>query len=282
MSELNAEPIRVIIDNSAGWVITTNTGAASATTIITNSGGLFANQSGTWTVGISNSAGWIFSQSNTGGAFTLSNSSALAAIITNSQNWVIYVQQSGSWTQANTVSAVSIINSAGWVVGISNTSPLVQIQNSAGWVVAVSNTSPLVSVQNSAGWVINASSTILNSAGWIVSVSNTGGNFNITNSAGWTVFAVDSAAVGAVVTVVASTVGAATLAASNLKRVALSIYNASANPLFMKFGASASTASYTLMMVASGYYEMARPIYNGLVTGIWQTANGNAYISETT
>jgi len=50
----------------------------------------------------------------------------------------------------------------------------------------------------------------------------------------------------------------------------------------MKLGASATTASYTLMMVASGYYEMARPIYNGIVTGIWQTANGSALVSETT
>ncbi len=249
MTELNREAIRVTIDNSAGWVITTNTGAASnivqiasgtaligtintiaigagGTVTVVNSGGLYAQQSGPWVVGITNSAGWVFAQSNTGGAFTLSNSSALASIITNSQNWVIYVQQSGNWNISNTGGSFTLLNSS--------------------------------------------------------AISFVNSTINLINTSGWAIFNLDSAAIGSVVTQVASTIGATTLAVSNTKRVALSIYNASVNPLFMKLGNAASTASYTLMMVASGYYELARPIYNGIITGIWQTANGNAYVSETT
>lgn len=103
----------------------------------------------------------------------------------------------------------------------------------------------------------------------------------ITNSAGWVVYAIDSNGTGGPVTAVTSTVGTVTLAAANTRRVNLSIYNASTNPLFMKLGASATTASYTLMMVGSGYYELPRPLYNGIITGIWQTANGSALVSET-
>lgn len=228
----------VTITNSSNLFIT-NT---NLSVILQNSGGLFANQSGTWNVGITNSAGWIFAQSNTATGINILNSGG------------IFSNQSGTWT-----------------VGISN---------SAGWVFAQSNTGGVVTIANTGGTVL--SPTIANTAGWVVAQSNTGGNVNIANSAGWAIFEIDSAAIGAVVTQVASTIGAVTLAVSNTKRVAFSLYNASANPLFMKLGASASTASYTLMMVASGYYELARPIYNGIITGIWQTANGFAYVSETT
>jgi len=150
----------------------------------------------------------------------------------------------------------------------SNTVNNVGITNSAGWIVNIANTSPLVSIQNSAGWIFNQ--------------ANTGGDVNVANSAGWSVFALDSAAVGAVVTAITSTVGTVVLAAAQVKRVALSIYNASTNPLYMKFGSGAKSTDFTLMMVGSAYYEIPRPIYNGQITGVWPTANGFAYITEST
>ena len=214
-----------------------------------------------------------------GNAVTITNSSNL--FITNTNLSVVAIQ-SGVWTVnvANTSAAasnVSIQNSAGWIVAVSNTGgsvvvsntqTAINIINSAGWVMAQSNTSPLVQVQNSAGWVIAQSNTV--------------NNINVINSAGWVIAAIDSSPIGSVVSVVASTVGTVTLASANTRRVDLAIYNASNNPLFMRLGASATTASYTLMMVASGYYELPRPVYNGIITGIWQSANGSAYITENT
>ena len=234
--------ITVNIINSAGWVV------SIANTV-----------AGGDIVAISNSAGWVMAQSNTSPLVQVQNSAGWIVNVANTANNTVIVnnsgglfaQQSGPWT-------VAVSNTGGSVV-VSNTQTSINIINSAGWIMAQSNTSPLVQVQNSAGWIMAQS-----------------------NTAGLTAFALDSAAIGSVVTAIASTVGVVTLAASQVKRVALSIYNASTNPLFMKFGASASTASYTLMMVGSGYFEMARPIYNGIVTGIWQTANGSAYITETT
>lgn len=251
--------------SSITLVAVTNTQAGGSAVVITNSQNLGVN--------VQNSAGWIVYVANTvagGSAVSITNSGGL------------YAMQSGVWSVSST-----ILNSAGWVVNVANTSPLVSVQNSAGWVVNVANTANrTVIVNNSGGLFANQSGTwtvgISNSAGWVFNQANTGGNVNVANSAGWAVFAVDSASVGSVVTVVASTVGTVTLAASQTKRVSLSLYNASANPLFMKLGASATTASYTLMMVGSGYYELPRPIYNGIITGIWQTANGNCYVTETT
>lgn len=224
MTFLNEESRKVLIENSAGWIVTTGGGSTN----------------------IVNSAGWVVAQSNTEG---------LGVIV-----------RGGT---------VNIINSAGWVFAQSNTAGQsfsleggsINIINSAGWVFAQSNTAgQTFSLQ---GGTIN----IINSAGWIVAQSNT---------AGMSAFAIDSAAVGAVVSVIASTIGTVVLAPAQTKRVSLSIYNASANPLYMKHGSGAKSTDFTLMMVSSGFYEVPRPIYNGQITGVWGTADGSVYVTETT
>lgn len=112
--------------------------------------------------------------------------------------------------------------------------------------------------------------------------SGSGDTVIVTNSAGWVVYAIDSSPTSAGVNAITSTIGTVTLAAANVSRVGLSIYNQSTKPLFMKLGASATTANYTLMMVGSGYYELPRPVYNGIITGLWNSANGFALVSEET
>ncbi len=140
---VNSQNLGVNVQNSAGWVVyIANTVAGGNAVTVTNSGGLYAMQSGPWSVSVLNSSALQ-------GTFTILNSSALSI--------------------TNTVFAVS------------NTSPLVQVTNSAGWVMAQSNTSPLVQVQNSAGWVVAQSNTagmsanIINSANWVIAQSNTNG-----------------------------------------------------------------------------------------------------------
>lgn len=161
--------------------------------------------------------------------------------------------------------STSIVNSAGWVVNIGN---------SAGWVFAQSNTSPLVQVQNSAGWIVNVANT-----GGSVVVSNTVNNVGIINSANWIVYTIDSRPTGTLVQTIASSTASTTLASADPLRRTLSVYNRSTNPLYLKLGASATTADFTLMMVASGYYEIQNPVYVGDVTGIWGAANGNALVT---
>lgn len=186
-----------------------------------------------------------------------------AVVVTNSAGWVVNIGNSAGWVVGISLNSINIVNSAGWIVNVANTGGTVFIGPGTG----------LIGTMNVVAQGTGASTNIINTAGWVVSIANT---------ANLAIYALDSAATGAVVTSIASTIGTVVLAAAQPKRVALSIYNASANPLYMKMGSGAKTTDFTLMMVGSGYYEMARPIYNGQFTGVWGTADGNALITETT
>lgn len=81
---------------------------------------------------------------------------------------------------------------------------------------------------------------------------------------------------------VLSSATSVTLQASNTSRIGLLIFNDSAQSLFVKFGATASSTSYTVKILAGGYYEMPQPIYTGTVDGIWVAADGSARMTELT
>ncbi len=57
------------------------------------------------------------------------------------------------------------------------------------------------------------------------------------------------------------------------------VYNDSAAVLYLKFGATASTTSYTVQLPAGAYYEFPQPCYSGVVDGIWASANGAARVT---
>jgi hypothetical protein len=50
--------------------------------------------------------------------------------------------------------------------------------------------------------------------------------------------------------------------------------------LYLKFGATASSSSYTVQIAAGGYFEFPVPVYAGEVDGIWASANGNARLTS--
>lgn len=84
------------------------------------------------------------------------------------------------------------------------------------------------------------------------------------------------------VTAVPSSATAVTLAASNAARRSLSIFNDSSANLYVKHGSGASISgpSFTTKVLAGQFYELSNPIYTGIVTGIWASANGNALVTE--
>jgi len=192
--------------SSITLVAVVNTVAGGTIITILNSGGLYAMQSGAWNVGITNTLpGWQVKMDSTS--------------IVNSAGWVVSIANTAGLSIS--VGSVSIVNSAGWTVGVGSTS----IVNSAGWVVSIANTQGIV--------VASGSTNIINSAGWVVAQSNTAGmTVNVINSAGWAVFALDSAPTGTATTNIASTIGTVVLATAQVKRTNLSIYNASAQPMY--------------------------------------------------
>jgi hypothetical protein len=73
-----------------------------------------------------------------------------------------------------------------------------------------------------------------------------------------------------------------TLLASNTSARVRTAYNDSTAVLYLKFGATASTTSYTVQIPPNGYYEFPQPLYNGIVDGIWSAANGAVRLTEET
>jgi hypothetical protein len=81
--------------------------------------------------------------------------------------------------------------------------------------------------------------------------------------------------------VVASVVSV-TLAAANAARRGLIVVNDSSATLYIKFGITASDASYTYRLNAGATLECSQPIYTGRVDAIWSAATGNARVTELT
>jgi hypothetical protein len=79
---------------------------------------------------------------------------------------------------------------------------------------------------------------------------------------------------------VASSASTQQLLASNVDRLGLIVFNDSSSILYLKYGATASSTSWTVRLEAGGYWEMPQPIYTGRIDVIWAAANGNARITE--
>lgn len=83
-------------------------------------------------------------------------------------------------------------------------------------------------------------------------------------------------------TTVASSATTVTLLASNPSRKGATFFNDSTVAfLYLKLGATASLTSFTVKIAPSGYYEVPNN-YTGIIDGIWNTASGNARITQLT
>jgi len=58
------------------------------------------------------------------------------------------------------------------------------------------------------------------------------------------------------------------------------VFNDSTAVLYLKFGTTASTTSYTVQVAAGGFYEFPLPVYAGEVDGIWSSATGSARVTS--
>lgn len=85
---------------------------------------------------------------------------------------------------------------------------------------------------------------------------------------------------------VAGNLSSVSILASNTSRKMAAVFNDSTHNnavLYLKFGTTASTTSYTVQIPAGSYYEFPTPIYTGAVDGIWSSnATANARITEFT
>ena len=89
-------------------------------------------------------------------------------------------------------------------------------------------------------------------------------------------------AAAATLTNVASSASSVSLLAANTARRGLIVYNDSTQTLYLKFGVTASTTSFTYLMTPKSTLEMILPIYQVAIDGVWASANGSARITELT
>lgn len=80
---------------------------------------------------------------------------------------------------------------------------------------------------------------------------------------------------------VAASITNVTLLASSATRLGAAFYNDSSSAMYLKLGATSSTTSFTVKLLAGAYYEIPGPhIYSGIVDGIWDTATGTCRITS--
>lgn len=85
----------------------------------------------------------------------------------------------------------------------------------------------------------------------------------------------------ATLTNVNDTASSTSILASNTDRRGVMIHNDSTSILYIKFGSTASTTSFTVKIPAGLGWEMPLPIYTGAIDGIWSAdASGAARITE--
>ena len=118
--------------------------------------------------------------------------------------------------------------------------------------------------------------TIANDSTGVVSVDDNGSSLTVDG----TVTSNEGTVSSATLANVASSASSVTLIASNASRKRFMIFNDSTENLYVKFGATASTSSFTVKILPDGYYEAPSPCYTGVVDGIWSSANGSARTTE--
>lgn len=81
---------------------------------------------------------------------------------------------------------------------------------------------------------------------------------------------------------VASSASSVTILAANTTRLGASVYNDSTQILYLLLASgTASSTNYTLQMASNTLYEVPFD-YQGIIKGIWASANGNARVMEYT
>ena len=85
--------------------------------------------------------------------------------------------------------------------------------------------------------------------------------------------------------VVSATAPTLILSASQDQRVHASIFNDSANSLYIVFGPGALnslsvTGTFDCKITSASYFELPKPIYEGEVWGIWDAAGGWARVYQ--
>jgi hypothetical protein len=103
----------------------------------------------------------------------------------------------------------------------------------------------------------------------------------LVDESGDAVYGDSPAATTASLSAVASGTSSAQALAANTSRKGVLAYNTDANGVYLKYGTTASSSSFTVLIPSSGYWEMPDPIYTGRIDVIWiGDGSGSLYLTE--
>ncbi len=85
----------------------------------------------------------------------------------------------------------------------------------------------------------------------------------------------------ATLTNVAGSATSVSILALNTARKGMTLYNDSSSAMYLAYAPSSSITAYTVKIPANNLFEMpATPVYIGAMSALWDTATGNARITE--
>lgn len=85
------------------------------------------------------------------------------------------------------------------------------------------------------------------------------------------------------ITSVSVTTSSTSILASNANRLGATIWNDDAGiSVYVKLGATASTASFTVRLSGKSFYELQTPVYSGAIDGITATSTATVLATELT
>jgi hypothetical protein len=80
---------------------------------------------------------------------------------------------------------------------------------------------------------------------------------------------------------VAADTSSKTILASNSSRKSMMLYNDSSSAMYLAYSATASLSSYSVKISANTLFEMPPGVtYTGAMSAVWDTASGNARVTE--
>lgn len=212
-----------------------------------------------------------------------------------SGGWPVKATDGTNTAAVKAASTAAVAGDPALVVALSpNNSPGNKTNNNAA--PGANNLGALVALANAAAptWTegnLVLLSTLLNGAlrtdntTWLGSAAPTVGQKTMANSLPVAIASdQNTAANAATLANVAGSAASVTLLAANTARISATIFNDSTSILYVKFGTTASTSSFTVRLVPNAYYEVPvgrdGKIYNGRIDGIWASATGNARVTE--
>lgn len=90
----------------------------------------------------------------------------------------------------------------------------------------------------------------------------------------------EAASTGANTSVAGTVVNSTTILAAFADRLFATIFNDSSAVLYLSLGPVCTPTNFTIKMVAGSYYEIPYNRYTGIITGVWDSATGNARVTQ--